>query len=290
MKIVFSEECLNYGSPGHPESPERVRLAYEYLKARFEFIGPAPAAEKDILLVHSERHLENLRNLEFYDGDSPQYPDIYGYACLSAGGAITSAGAAIAPAGAATTSAEQCAFSLTRPPGHHAGPSRVAGFCYLNNVAIAVRKLGKRTLILDIDAHHGDGTQAIFLGDPSVVYVSLHRYPCYPGTGLKSQENCFNYPLPPLCGDQAYLETFKRALDSLEAGGFELVAVSAGFDGYRTDPLASLGLTSQAYRKVGELISGLKLPVFGVLEGGYDGAALGPNVEQLLLGLGSRNS
>jgi acetoin utilization deacetylase AcuC-like enzyme len=276
-KIIFSDECLEYGTPWHPESPERVSLAAEHLRSKsvgdtFEFLEPSPASEEDVLLVHTEEHVRRLQNLEFYDGDSPGYPDIYRYACLSAGGAILAA--------------QVGGFSLTRPPGHHATSSRVAGFCYLNNIAIAVRKLGKRTLIIDIDGHHGDGTQAVFLDDPKVAYISLHRSPLYPGTGLESSGNCHNYPLAAFCGDDVYLETFDKALRSIELGGIEQVAVSAGFDAYESDPLASLGLTSKAYRGMGNRISHLKLPVFAVLEGGYDAASLGPNIEQFLAGLG----
>ena len=284
MNIIFSSQCLEYGTPLHPESAERVRLAAEYLKGltatdaktsasrvRFDFIKPTPATEDDILKVHSKEHLNRLKDLDFYDGDSPAYPDIFTYATLSAGAAITAA--------------EHSGFSLMRPPGHHAAQSRVAGFCYLNNIAIAVRKLGKKALIIDIDGHHGDGTQAIFLGDPDVTYISLHRSPLYPSSGLESVENCHNYPLPAFCGDAVYLETLDRALNSIDTRGIEHVAMSAGFDAYEDDPLASLGLTSEAYRRIGQRIARLNLPVFAVLEGGYDAAALGRNIEQLVLGL-----
>jgi acetoin utilization deacetylase AcuC-like enzyme len=276
MKIVFSEKCLEYKSPGHPESPERVRLAWDYLRDRFAFIEPTHATEADVLLVHSEEHLKDLKNLEFYDADSPQYPDIYEYASLSAGGAITAA--------------EENAFSLTRPPGHHAGRSSVAGFCYLNSVAIAVRRLARKTLIVDIDAHHGNGTEEIFLGDPSVIYVSLHASPLYPGTGLQSRKNCFNFPLAPRCGDAVYMKTLEAALESIDLDGIEQIAVSAGFDGYETDPLASLDLTGTTYRRIGERLSGLSFPLFAVLEGGYDGTTLGQNIEHLLRGLTSAGS
>jgi len=272
VKIVFSKECLKYASPGHPESPERVRLAYEYLIDRFEFVEASPASVADILLVHSEEHLRRLKNHDFFDFDSPPYPDIYKYARISAGAAITAA--------------KENGFSLTRPPGHHAGRSSIAGFCYLNNIAIAVKKLSKKTLIVDIDGHHGNGTEAIFVGDPKVVYVSLHRSPLYPGTGLQSQNNCYNYPLPGFCGDEVYLKTLEKALGSIELSGLEQVAISAGFDAHESDSLASLGLSRQAYRKIGESIAKLGLPVFAILEGGYDGMELGPNIEQLLQGLG----
>jgi len=292
MEIIFSHQCLNYGTPGHPESAERVRLAAEYLQRRaaepsagsatqhpaarkaqtvFEFVEPSPAAEADILKVHSREHLRQLKALDFEDYDSPPYQDIFKYAALSAGGAIAAA--------------MRGGFSLMRPPGHHAGKARIAGFCYLNNIAIAVRKLGTRTLIVDIDGHHGDGTQSIFLGDPYVTYVSLHRAPLYPGTGMESDRNCHNFPIFGPCGDRVYLEILDKALNSVDTAGTEQVAISAGFDAYESDPLATLGLTTEAYHKIGKRIAGLGLPVFAVLEGGYDAANLGRNIEQLILGL-----
>ena len=271
--IVFDERCLEYGAPGHPESPERVRRAFEFLRAQgvYRFERPEPASEGDLLKVHTTEHLERVKNLEFYDPDSPRYENIYEYARLSAGGAI----AAMRHRG----------FSLMRPPGHHAGPARVAGFCYFNNLAIAVRASKKKTLIVDIDGHHGDGTQEIFLGDSNVVFISLHSSPNYPGTGLRSEKNCLNYPLPLRCGEAVYLETLERALSAIHLKEFEQLAISAGFDTYERDPLASLGLRTESYFKIGQILSGLKLPTFAVLEGGYDVEALGPNVHAFLQGL-----
>jgi acetoin utilization deacetylase AcuC-like enzyme len=173
-----------------------------------------------------------------------------------------------------------------RPPGHHAGKDFLGGFCYFNNIAVAVRKSGKRTLIVDIDGHHGNGTQDIFLGDPQVVYISLHRSPLYPGTGLSSVGNCLNFPLPAHCGDKLYLEALDEALhQALRDFNPEQVALSLGLDGYRDDPLASLGLSTSAYREIGRRVAGLKLPAFAVLEGGYLPELLGPNIEAFLEGL-----
>ena len=276
-KIIFSERCLGYGT-WHVEGPQRVKLAHEFLREKgYECLEPAPADEEDLLRVHDGDYLWNLRKGLVEDSDTPAYDNIFEFARLSAGGALLAS--------------QVCGFSLMRPPGHHAGVFGSAlgvytrGFCYLNNIAIAVRKLQKKTLIIDIDGHHGDGTQAIFLGDPDVTYVSLHRSPLYPGSGLESVENCHNYPLPGLCGDGVYLETLDGALNSIDTRGIEQVAISAGFDAYENDPLASLGLTTEAYRKIGERIARLERPVFAVLEGGYDAANLGRNVEQLIAGL-----
>jgi len=274
MVIVYDERCLKFSAPGHPESPERIKRAYEYLKPRYEFISPQPAKEEDLLKVHTEDHLERLKRLEFFDPDSPRYEGIYEYARLSAGAAILAA--------------QVGGFSLMRPPGHHAARERVAGFCYLNNIAIAIRASGRKTLIVDIDGHHGDGTQAIFLGDPQVVFISLHSSPNYPGTGLYSEQNCHNYPLPFHCGDEVYLETLERALGEAKFEGVEQLAISAGFDAFERDPLASLGLSSNCYFEIGRRLASLKLPTFAVLEGGYDVESLGINIDRLIQGLSSQ--
>jgi acetoin utilization deacetylase AcuC-like enzyme len=272
-KIVFSEKCLAYGS-WHVEGPARVRKAYEILKERgYEFLEPEPASEEDLLRVHDDEYVWMLKKGLIEDGDTPAYENIFEYAKLSAGGAILAA--------------EVKGFSIMRPPGHHAGRNGAAlgantrGFCYLNNIAIAVRHLGKPTLILDIDGHHGNGTQEIFFGDDKVMYVSLHRHPHYPGTGAVSEANCLNFPLWGDCGDEAYLETLDGALGMVDVGKFEVVAVSAGFDTHIGD-LASLGLTEKGYREIGKRIAALKKPTFFVLEGGYVGEQIGKDIGELL--------
>jgi acetoin utilization deacetylase AcuC-like enzyme len=272
-KIVFSEKCLGYGS-WHIENPERVRKAYEILKQKgYEFIEPEPASEEDILRVHDAEYVWNLKKGLVEDVDTPAYENIYEYAKLAAGGAILAA--------------KINGFSLMRPPGHHAGKSGAAlgaytrGFCYLNNIAIAVKHLNKPTLILDIDGHHGNGTQEIFLGDKNVTYISLHRYPHYPGTGRASEGNCLNFPLRADCGEEIYLKTLADALQKIGTDHFEVVAVSAGFDTYTGD-LASLGLTERAYKEIGKLIKSLKKPTFFVLEGGYQGENIGKAINELL--------
>ncbi|HDN90761.1 MAG TPA: histone deacetylase [Candidatus Aenigmarchaeota archaeon] len=276
MKIIFSSKCLEYGSPYHPENPERLRLAYEFLKDKYSFLEPEPARDEDLLLVHSKSYVERVRRGDIHDADTPAYENIYEYAKLSAGGAILAA--------------KEKAFSLMRPPGHHAGKEGIAlgaptlGFCYFNNIAIAVKKLGKKTLILDIDTHHGNGTQEIFQGDSNVIYIPLHTYGIYPGTGLRSEGNCYNYPLKIGTGDEEYLNTLERALREVDLSEIEVVAVSAGFDTFSGD-LGGLNLSEKCYRKIGELIASLNLPTFAVLEGGYT-KRLGNCIHEFLQGLG----
>lgn len=275
-KIIFSEKCLGYGQ-WHIESPDRVKKAYEVLKGRgYEFLVPEPASDDDLLKVHEMDYVWNVKKSMVEDPDTPAYDNIYEFARLSAGGAILAA--------------EISGFSIMRPPGHHAGRNGAAlgaytrGFCYFNNVAIAVKHLDKRTLILDIDGHHGNGTQEIFLGEKNVVYVSLHRHPNYPGTGVASELNCLNFPLPPDCGDKIYLETLDKALNTIDVGEFEVVAVSAGFDSHAGD-LASLGLTEKCYGEIGRRIEALKKSTFFVLEGGYSGENVGKDIDGLIRGL-----
>jgi len=274
-KIVFSEKCLNYGD-WHIEGPTRVKMAHEFLKEKnYEFLEPKPASEEDVLRVHDAEYVWKLKKGLVEDPDTPAYADIYEYARLSAGGALLAA--------------EVNGFSLMRPPGHHAGHSGAAlgvytrGFCYVNNVAVAVKASGKSALILDIDGHHGNGTQEIFQGDEKVVYVSLHRYPFYPGTGAYSEGNCLNFPLPADCGEQRYLETLDEALGMVDRGRLEVVAVSVGFDAHDGD-LASLGLTENSYREIGKRVGTLRKPTFFVLEGGYMGEQNGRDIDQLLSG------
>jgi acetoin utilization deacetylase AcuC-like enzyme len=272
-QIVFSEKCLGYGS-WHVEGPNRVRIAHEILKEKgYRFLTPEPATEEDLVKVHDHEYLWMVKKGLVEDADTPAYDNIYEFARLSAGGAILAA--------------KVKGFSIMRPPGHHAGVSGAAlgaptrGFCYLNNVAIAVKHLAKPTLILDIDGHHGNGTQEIFSGDDKVTYLSLHRHPNYPGTGIASEGNCLNFPLPPDCGDAVYLKTLGSALKTLHMEKFEVVAVSAGFDTFAGD-LASLGLSEKAYGEVGRRIGSLHKPTFFVLEGGYQAEDVGNAIDHLL--------
>lgn len=274
-KIVFSEKCLEYGS-WHIEGPERVRRAYDILKRKgYEFLAPEPVAEEDVLRVHDADYVQRLKEGLMVDADTPAYENVYEYARLAVGGAVLAA--------------KVGGFSLMRPPGHHAGRSgfalgvRTRGFCYLNNIAIAVKLGGKPALILDIDGHHGNGTQEIFLGDENVTYVGLHRFPHYPGTGYSSEANCLNYPLRANCGDDVYLKTLDQALGRVDVGKVEVVAVSAGFDAHARD-LASLGLTEKGFREIGKKIASLNKHTFFVLEGGYSGENMGNDIDKLLEG------
>ena len=296
MVLVYSHRCLDYAAPGHPENPERVRSAVAQLHKEFHtWITPEPCTDTDILRVHTREMFEAVRTGGFSDADTPFFPQIFELAKLSAGGALLAAEHALAG---------QPSFSLMRPPGHHAEHNRVMGFCYFNNLAIAVAKnlevqkpkpsrrdaegagqpsqtTVNKVAILDFDCHHGNGTEEIFRGHDRVLFVSLHQSPCYPGTGTTTDGNCINYPLPPGTGPEEFLDTLKDALNRIRDFHPDLLAVSAGFDSYRGDPITQMGLEIETFHEVGKRIAEFtesarpedgghrSLPCFAVLEGGY---------------------
>jgi len=264
MKIIYSEQAAEYNIPGHPEAPFRVKKTKEFLeKIGMEFVSPNKAKEKDILSAHTKELLELVKSENFSDADTPAFKGVYENAMLSAGSAIDASDYA---------KKNEFAFSLMRPPGHHAGKNSLGGFCYFNNIAVAVKKLLTsqiKVAILDIDVHHGNGTQDIFLGDENVIYVSLHQIPLYPGTGHNSEKNCFNFPLPPETDEATYFKTLDAAIEKIVKFSPKVVGISAGFDTYHADPLANLKLEKDSYKKIGRKIAGIKAGKFAVLEGGY---------------------
>ncbi|MFP4646414.1 MAG: histone deacetylase family protein [Candidatus Acetothermia bacterium] len=271
MDIVFDAECLQYRSAGHPESPERVKVSYNILREEeHATIKPEKATEEDLATVHLHKFIDKVKQGNFSNPDCPHYTNLMHYALLAAGGAITAQ--------------QEGGFSLMRPPGHHAGKDFLGGFCYFNNLAVAVKRSDLQTVIVDFDGHHGNGTQDIFYEDDQVTYISLHRSYGFPGTGKRSRKNIINVPLEVNCGDEKYLENFQDALDKAPMDQFEQIAVSAGFDTHKNDPLASLGLSRSTYRRIGEILFEYGLPTFAVLEGGYKGQDLGHNIDAFLKG------
>ena len=269
MKVVFSKSCLEYDFPGHPESSERVRETYGLLRKtkNLEFVKPSKCSRQDLLLVHTKSLVDTIKHGKFENLETPPIPKIYNHAKLAVGGSLLAMDIALK---------EGKAFSLMRPPGHHASKNKFEGFCYFNNLAIAVMralKKVKKVAILDIDVHHGNGTQDIFLRNPRVIYVSLHQYGfIYPGTGKHSEANCYNYPLESGTGEGEYLEKLQVGLDKIKEFGPDLIAISAGFDTFEKDPLAGLKLTKETYSKISKMISELGKPKFAALEGGYSKA------------------
>ena len=299
--------------PGHPERPERIDAVVAGItdgaaEAGVGLERPAvvSAQAATLELIHPARYVELLDDAArqgggWIDGDTYIGPDSMVAARLAAGATIQAAVAAAR--GEATV-----AFAAVRPPGHHARRERAAGFCLLNNVAIAAAALraeglAQRIAIVDWDVHHGDGTQAIFDADPDLCYASTHQMPLYPGTGDPSERGSgaaigtkHNVGLPPGSGDQAFMDAWLgELLPAVEAFGPEAILVSAGYDAHRLDPLAGLEVTAAGYQSVAEALgrTARQLGVWGValtLEGGYDLGALresaAATVAGLLSGLG----
>lgn len=287
MIIYFSPKCLEYGQSGHPESAARVEHTYNLLASKnFEIRIPQPCYETDLLLAHDREHIDRVKNGALHDMDTPNLPGIYEYSRLAAGSAIDAMKTALDG---------EDAFSVMRPPGHHAGVRGPAlgtvslGFCYFNNIAIACKKAlnneVRKIAVLDIDCHHGNGTQEILLNDQRVIVISLHRFGFfYPGTGGQSEANCLNFPLNSGIGEAEYLSTLATALNHLAQFNPELIGISAGFDTYRKDPVGGLGLNIESYYEIGKKIKHLNKRMFIVLEGGY-GRDFPKCVDQFLLGL-----
>ncbi len=260
MKVVFDKKCLEYEFFSHPESPERVKKIKNVLEMLgAEFVKPEDITERELLKVHEKKFVERLKLKEYFDPDTPCIE--FCYPLLSAACAVKAA--------------KVCGFSLARPPGHHAGKNFLGGFCYLNNVAIAlesIRKEDEKAVILDIDAHHGNGTENIFFGRENVLYISLHQHPLYSGTGRESRKNCINFPLLPYTTGALYLKTLAKAVEYIEKISPQIIAISLGFDTYVNDPLSQFMLSPKDFEEIGKIISGVLKNVekwFIVLEGGY---------------------
>lgn len=270
MIVITDERCTAYAAAGHPERPARISRTAERLREQkaipVQWAAPAPANETQILRAHDPRHLEAVKQPAWdFDADTAAYPQIYEHALRSVGGGLQALAAA---------RNGELAFSLLRPPGHHATRNRAMGFCYLNTIAITVLEAlatgTRQVAVYDFDVHHGNGTEAILQDHPGVTFHSIHQSPCYPGTGTSDVgTNCFNYPVRPQTPRDEYRKVLARALADLQQSGPELVAVSAGFDAYEHDPIAQETLTVEDFHWIGQQLRALQLPSLHCLEGGY---------------------
>lgn len=303
VAIVEDGRHLGHFSEGHPERPDRVETIRAHLSSSPAMRAlarlPAEAVDDDVLLrVHSQQHLDRVAALCAAGGGSFDL-DTYATA-FSDKAARISAGGAVRAVDAVVVEGFDASFAVVRPPGHHATTGSAMGFCVYNNVAVAVEHaratLGiARCAIVDIDVHHGNGSEATFWNDPAVLYTSLHEYPFYPGTGALADRGgpgaeglTVNVPLAAGTSAATWLQGFDDAvLPALRAFEPELIVVSCGFDAHRDDPLADLRLDTATYAAVAErLVSLTALPAAGrtvwVLEGGYDLDALTASTQAVL--------
>ena len=253
---------------------------------RFDELPSRDATDAEILAVHAPDVLATVTAIAdagggWIDGDTYVRKD-------SAAIARRAAGAVVTLVEHLLNGPTRRGLAIVRPPGHHATRASAMGFCLFNNVAIAAQASAKRTLIIDWDVHHGNGTQDIFYADPRVGYFSVHQSPLYPGTGFADERGSgagegatLNVPVPSGSGDDVFAKAVDQALGAFyDRIDPELVIVSAGFDAHIDDPLASCAVSTKGYGKLAANIlrRAGPTPVAFVLEGGYDTDALASSV------------
>lgn len=280
----------------HPEHPGRIEAVWDVLKEaglteRMETVQSVAVTDEQILRVHTQNHLDTLHmvsqqsEMKMFDQDTYALPQSPHIARLSAGGIVTAIDAVM-------TGKVDNALAAVRPPGHHATPTRAMGFCLLSNIAIGARQAqavygAKKVMIVDYDVHHGNGTQDVFYDDPSVLFISTHQYPFYPGTGAiqdigtgDGKGTTLNMPLRSGHGDKSYKALYDKILrPAAKRFKPDLILVSAGFDAHHVDPLAMMQLTHTGYAHLTRDLLQLAQELCGgkivfVMEGGYDLQAL----------------
>jgi len=298
--VVYDDLFLEHDTGPHPESAERLRCIAARLKEvglweECKLLSPSSASEEAIAAVHSESLIDHVRQVAEAGGGCLDPDTVLSRRSYDA--ALLAAGAAIDACEAVASGKVSNAVCLVRPPGHHATPSRGMGFCLFNNVAVAARHLqraglAEKILIIDWDVHHGNGTQDIFYENGSVFYLSIHRFPFYPGTGLPNETGAgegegttLNLPQPFHIRTEDVMSSFESGLDTAFAFAPDLVIVSAGFDAYRNDPIGGLGLSCEDFGAMTHLIAQRASDACGgrvvsCLEGGYHIPDLGECVAQ----------
>ena len=307
--VIIDREYLKHlPGEGHPERPERIQVLLDLAERldpqKFRLLPPRAATRAEIEFIHAPEHVrlvESTSKLNYYalDGDTITSRDSFGVGLLAVGGFLRLLDAIAA-------GEHQNGFALVRPPGHHALRDRAMGFCFFNTMAIGAEYLertqnAKRVMIMDWDVHHGNGTQDAFYDDPSVLFISTHQFPFYPGSGAVNEVGAgagegytVNVPLPAGCADVEYQQVFQDVIvPAVEKFSPEWILVSAGFDPHRRDPLAGMNVTEQGFGAMAERLLELAdrfsdSRIAFLLEGGYDLAALQNSIAAVLTTLQGR--
>jgi acetoin utilization deacetylase AcuC-like enzyme len=299
--LIYDSVYLKHDTGVHPENPLRLEAVLKAitqdsdLSKRLIAVRPKAASDEDLKRCHHPHLIQDLqtmweRGATFVDGDTPISRDSFEVARFAAGAAISAVDSVMKEEGGR-------AFSLIRPPGHHATTSKAMGFCLFNNAAIGARyaqaRYGvERVLIVDWDVHHGNGTQEIFWTDPTVFYFSTHQYPFYPGTGAVDERGAgkgdgftLNIPLRAGTPARVHAQAFKDALHDIERKfPPDMIIISAGFDSRQGDLLGGLMLQDHDFSEMTKEVIRLAEKhaagrVVGLLEGGYNLNLLGGSVK-----------
>jgi acetoin utilization deacetylase AcuC-like enzyme len=307
LVLVSSPRFVDHVTPaGHPERPERAETL-DAVATRFRAQGgavlePRPATDEDLARVHTREHIAGIvaarGRATMIDEDTFTSPDSDDIARLAAGAALTAVDHVLdGPPGSR-------ALALVRPPGHHAEADKAMGFCLYNNIAVGAahaRSRGvARVAIVDYDVHHGNGTQAMFYEDPSVLFVSSHQYPFWPGTGAAGETGRgagqgFTLNVPLTMGDKDEVVERKYAdlvLPRLREFKPQLLMISAGFDAHEMDPLGQLRMTTAGFARLTSALLGVANEVCEgrvvlVTEGGYDLKAVSDSLDAVIEVLGA---
>jgi len=307
IRVYSHSACiLKENGDGHPERKERLESILDSIHSIDELVidlKEAPIAKcSDINLVHPQSYLDDIFSMIPEQGligvEKEPYADTL--LCPNSKEAILRAcGAGISASKDLMDGSLKRLFCAVRPPGHHAETTRVNGFCFINNAAVAARYLQsnydiKKVAIIDFDVHHGNGTQEIFYNDETVLYGSIHQHPLFPGTGLESETgvgNIFNAPIESGASSEEFLKIFsEKILVNVVDFKPEVIIISAGFDAHKRDPLATINLESEDYFTMTQNIVEIaklhsKGRVISFLEGGYDLLALSESIKSHFMGL-----
>src|SRR3989338_525000 len=285
MQLIYNKIFLEHKAENHPESPARLLAFGDLEQSEIE------NGKKYLNLVYDDEYINLIKNASAkemnLDEDTYTNSKSYEVACYAVGAAIKAA--------------KQNDFALIRPPVHHATSNKAMGFCLFNSIAIACKWLnerGKRVLVVDIDGHHGNGTQDIFYKTDKILYLSIHQFPTYPGTGWvneigesKGKYYTINVQVQPYTSDDLFVDILSKIIPVIKNQYKpDIVAVSAGFDGHKDDPLLQLNLTVNSYYEVGKLLSANFNNIFACLEGGYNAEVLPHCVSAFLMGVNNEKA